>query len=288
MTKRQFQTANFLKKIGILRKQKRLQNAAIELQLLRQAEEILGRNVWAKLKDIEQYKVNYWGINKLLQERNVYNDKIHEIKDKIEDIKNNQETRFKEVNNPDHNIEEMYEKQKSVVEKIKIEQTDISDVAANIKRSFDGAVAKLQAITDNDTNAAEVNAEKAKIEQLKNKFSDLKDKKTFSDKKLAKQTAILTKISDSLLNSKNSYKDNAAGNYEIMGKANRALSAYRSKIGLLDNKIIVHYNEIGKNISKECYSDKECRKAVKGKFNLCKIMKSLRQSIDFNHTLADR
>ena len=96
------------------------------------------------------------------------------------------------------------------------------------------------------------------------------------------------KISDSLQNSKITYKDNAIDNYEIMGKANQALSAYRSKIGLLDNKIITQYNEIGQNISKDCYSDKACRKAVKGKFNLCKIMKSLRQSIDFNHTLAGR
>jgi hypothetical protein len=77
-------------------------------------------------------------------------------------------------------------------------------------------------------------------------------------------------------------------NHEIMGKANQALSVYRSKIGLLDNKIVAHYNEIGQNISKECYSDNECRKAVKDKLNLCKIIKSLRQSIDFNNTLADR
>ena len=73
-----------------------------------------------------------------------------------------------------------------------------------------------------------------------------------------------------------------------MGKANKAISAYRSKIGLLDNEIITHYGEIGRNISKEAFSDDDCKKAVKGKFNLCKIMGALRKSIDFNHDLADR
>ncbi|MGJ8656738.1 MAG: hypothetical protein ACSHX6_09820 [Akkermansiaceae bacterium] len=277
-----------MKKFGVLRKQKRLQDAALELQLLKEAEEILGRNVWTKVKELEHYKVNYWGINKLLHERNELSDKIQDIKSKIESIKQNQETRFKEVNNPEHNVEEIYEKQKIVVNKIQAEQKDISDIAANIKRSFDGAMAKLDALTSNDVPDSEINSEKAKIEQLKKKFSDLKEKKTISDKKLAKQTAILVKISDSLQSSKNTYKDNAAGNYEIMGKANKALSAYRSKIGLLDNKIITHYNEIGKNISKECFADDDCRKAVKDKFNLCKIMRSLRQSIDYNHNLADR
>mgnify|MGYP000206335314 CR=1 FL=1 len=288
MTNRQFFFANLFKKVGLLRKQKRLQDAATELQLLKEAEEILGRHVWTKVKDLEHYKVNYWGINKLLNERSEFVDKIQEIKARIENIKHNQETRFKEVNNPEHNIEGAYEKQKLVVDKIKSEQQDISDVAANIKRSYDGAGAKLEAISSGDENHPDIAAEKAKITQLKKKFTDLKEKKIFSDKKLAKQTAILMKISDSLQNSKNTYKDNAVGNYEVMGKANKALSVYRSKIGLLDNKIIAHYNEIGRNISKECFSSDECRRAVKGKFNLCKIMKALRQSIDYNHTLADR
>jgi len=288
MTNRQFIIANFLKKIGIQRKQRRLQDAATELQLLKEAEEILGRNVWTQVKNLEHYKVNYWEINKLLQERTEFTEKITEIKNKLENIKQNQETRFKEANNTDINIDEMHEKQQLVVNKIKSEQEDISNVAANIKRSYDGAISKLKALGSDSSNEAEIEAEKKKIEQLKNRFTALKDKKANSDKKLAKQSAILNKISDSLQNSKSTYKDNAVDNYEVMGKANQAISAYRAKIGLLDNKIIEHYNQIGKNISKECFSDNDCKKAVKGKYNLCKIMRSLRQSIDFNHTLADR
>ena len=288
MNNRQYIIANFLKKFGIVRKQRRLQDAATELQLLKEAEEILGRNVWQNLKDLEYYKVNYWGINKLLQERENYTDKIIEIKSKIEAIKQNQETRFKEVNNPGQNIEEIHDKQKIIVEKIQSEQQDISNIATNIKRSYDGVVAKLEAIQSGEPTDAEINAEQSKLEQLKKKFADLKEKKLLSDTRLAKQNAVLAKITDSLKSSKNTYKDNAAGNYEVMAKANKAISAYRSKIGLLDNQIITHYGEIGRNISKEAFSDDECRKAVKGKFNLCKIMGALRKSIDFNHNIADR
>lgn len=288
MTNSQFLIANLLKKFGFLRKQKRLKNAATERQLVKEAEEILGRHVWPKVKELEHYKVNYWGINKILNERSELINKIQEVKSKIENIKQNQETRFKENNNPDRNIEEIYEKQQTVVDKIKSEQQNISHVAANIKRSFDGTIAKLDALNSAGSDYDEIETENAKIEQLKNKFSDLKEKKKLSDKKLAKQTAVLMQVSDSLKKSRNSYKDNAASNYEIMGKANKALSAYRSKIGILDNKIIAHYKEIGQNISKECFTDEECKKAVKGKFNLCKIIRSLRQSIEFNHSLGDR
>ena len=289
MTSQQFFFANILKKLGIQRKQKRLQAAATELQLLREAEEILGRSVWTKVKELEHYKVNYWEINNLLHERAELTKNISEIKTKIENIKQNQENRFRAKSTPDHDIETNYQKQKDLVDELKKEQINISDIAANIKRSYDGSAAKLEALNlEKNINQAEIDKEKIKINQLKDKFSHLKEKKADSDRKLAKQTAILSKITESFELSKRTYKDTAAGNYEIMGKANKAISAYRSKIGLLDNKIIDHYNEIGKHISKECFTDKECRKAVKGKFNLCKVMQALRQSIDFNHTLADR
>lgn len=291
MTKKQFIIANLLKKLGILRKQKRLQDAATELQLLREAEGILGRNVWQNVKNLEQYKVNHYRISKLLKEKSEYSDKIQEIKERINTFNNNQETRFKSANKSDKDIEGLYEKQKAIVNKIKVEQTEISDLAANIKRRYDGVIAKLEIITIDDSledNATEIDAENAKLHQLKNKFAELKEKKRLTDKKLTKQSAILAKISESLKNSKITHKDTAVDNYEIMGKANKAISAYLSKIGLLDNQIINHYNEIGKNISKECFIDRDCKKAVANKFNLCKIIKSLRSSIDYNHTLADR
>jgi hypothetical protein len=287
MTKRQFITAKFLKKTGIYRRQKRLQDAADEIQLLKEAGGILGRHVWTKVRDLKPYEDNFWGINNLLKERSEFSEKIQGIKSKLEGIKQNQETRFKKDNNSEYNIEETYGKQKLVVDKIKSEQSNIKDVATNIKRIFERSEAKLKALTSDGNGEIEAIAEKAKIKQLKSKFLDLKNKKTLSDKKLLQQTAILMKVADSLQKSRSSYKNNAVGNHQIMSEVNQKLSDYRSKIGLLDNKIIAHYNEIGQNISKECFSNEECKKAVKEKFYLCKIMNSLRQSIDFNQKIAN-
>ena len=288
MTQRRFFIANLLKKIGISRKQKRLLEAGTELRLLREAEEILGRSVWAKLKDIEQYKENYLNISNLLQEKNAYQEKILGIKSKIEEIKRSQESKFKEDNNSVINFDEHYEKQKLIVDQIKSEQVDISNVAANIKNIFDQSVARLQTLMNENGDKAEINAEKAKIEQLKSKFSDLKEKKLLSDENLAKETALLTKISESLNGAKITYKDTAAGNYEIMGKANKAISTYFAKIGQLENQILLNYSQVGQNISNDCYTNIECREAVKSKLMLCKIIKALRRSIDLNQILADR
>lgn len=288
MTKRRFIIASLLKKIGISLRQKRLVDAASELRLLRDAEEILGRSIWTKVKDIEQYKNNYLNISNLLEEKNTYQTKIQDIRSKLDDIRRNQESKFKDDNSSEINLEELYEMQKSVVDKIKSEQSDISIVAANIKKIFDQSVSSLQAIMNEGNNKAELSAEKAKIEQLKNKFADLKEKKIISDENLAKETAILSKISDSLKGKKNTDNDSIANNYEIMGKANKALSSYYSKIGFLDNHILLNYNQIGQNISNEWQTNSQCKEAVKSKLMLCKIIKALRRSIDFNTILADR
>ncbi len=289
MTKRQFIFAKFLKKFGFLNKQKRLNDAATELQLLREAEDILGRSVWQNTEQLDLYKVNYWNIKNLLKQRAEISDKIQEVKDKVESIKQNKKTRFEGKSNVgDLNLEDMLAKQTVRVKEIETQQHDISRVANNIRRLYDGTILKLQTLIDNHADAEEINVEELNIARLKEKFSNLKESKITCDGELSKQRAILKKISDSIYSNRTSYKDDATNNYEIMGKANKAISHYRSQLGLLDGKIMEHYDEIGKNISKDYFIDSECREAACTKEPLIKLMKALRQSIQFNYELADR
>jgi DNA repair exonuclease SbcCD ATPase subunit len=288
MTKRQFIIADFLNKIGIQRKRKRLLDAANELNLLREAVEILGRSVWINVKDIDPYKVNYERIHKLLQEKDEVNQKIQKTRERIEILKQNQESEFKEINSHEQNIEELYKEQKSVVEKIKAEQSDIIDIVSNIKKNFDDSVTKLQQIIREGSDEAVIEAGKAKVEQLRNRFAELKNKKIISDRKLAKETDFLTKMSSSVQSSNSKVDYKTINDYGIVAEANREMAGYHSEIGVFENELITHYNKIGQMISKECFSNSQCRKAVGSKFKLCKIIKSLAQSIDFNHSIADR
>lgn len=289
MTKRQFLIANLLKKIGFLNKQKRLNNAATELQLLREAEDILGRSIWRNTEHLDLYKINYWNIKKLLKQRAEISDKIQEVKDKIDSIKQNKKSKFEgKLSVGDISLEEMLHKQTIRVKDLEAQQGDISRIASNIRRLYDGTVLKLQTLIENDADTEEIMVEELNIEKLKEKFTALKDSKSSCDEELAKQRAILKKINDSIYSNRVSYKEEATNNYEIMGKANKAISHYRSQLGLLDGKIMEHYDEIGKNISKDFFVDKDCREAAKSKEPLIKLMRALRQSIQYNYQLADR
>ncbi len=290
MTQRQFFYANLLKKIGLSFKQKRLIEGAQELRLLKEAEEILGRSVWTKVKEIDLYRDSYLNINHLLKEKVVHQDKIREIKAELEEIKVAHDLQLKSQTNPEHHNKDEFDKQKIVLEKLKTEQAEISKSAASIKLRFDQSVSRLQTLMSQavDINQDEVSAEKVNIERLKNEFESLKNKKTQVDQNLVKENAEFRRLSDILLGAKNSYQSMISTNYETLGKVNKALSTHFSQIGHIDSQIIQNYGQIGQGISNSWQTNPECKVIVKHKLVLCKIMIALRKSINLNQILADR
>jgi len=289
MTKAKYRVANFLKKFGIQKKQKRLNDAAVEIQLLRQAEDILGRSVWQNIEGIDKYKVNYWNLKKMHLKKEEITEKIEEIEFQISHLKRKKEVQFEQTNNDgEHDLQLMYTKQNDRVQLLKQEQGEITKIAGNIRRLHDGTVLKLQTLKAEGASEAQLQNEEKNLIKLKQKFTDLKDKKIERDKKLVHQIAILKKIEKSINARKSNYRNEATENYEVIGKANKALSAYRSQLGLLEGKLIEHYAEIGNHISKEHFTNSQCREATKEKADLCKIIKAIRLSIDYNYELSGR
>jgi len=286
MTLQRYIKAKFLKTVGISKKQQRLQHAAHEMQLLSDAEEILGRNVWQNVQHIEQYQEHYQSINNLNEEKNGILEKISDIDTKVSQFKQSQAEKFKLVSNFTSQ-KEAYQLQQIKVDGIIADIEDINKVANNIKKSFNLAKQKIQEISGSESEA-EISKTQAKIDRLKAKFTELKEKKILSDQRLTEEKTILKKLENFQDDSKTNYKDAAASNYQLMEKARNALASYRNQVGILDNKIISHYKEIGKNISVEYFTNSQCKAAAKEKHHLCKIIKSLRKSIAYNNILAER
>lgn len=289
MTKGKFRIANLLKKFGIQKKQKRLNDAAVEIQLLRQAEDILGRSVWRNLESIDKYKVNYWNLKKMHHKKVEIVEKIDEIELQIQQLKKKKEYQFEQTNNDgDHDLQLMHSKQHDRVTQLKEEQAGITKIAGNIRRLHDGTVLKLQTLKEEDAAENLLENEEKNLIKLKEKFTDLKEKKIECDQKLANQLAVLKKIETSINAKKSNYRSEATENYEVIGKANKALSTFRSQLGLLEGKLIEHYAEIGNQISKEHFTNEQCREATREKTGLCKIIRALRISIDYNYELSGR
>ncbi len=76
--------SRLLLSFGLHRKNKRLLEAAEEAHLLRQAEEILGEDVWEQVEDIEQISVEYWNLRKLRMEASKFEGAMTEAGDVLD------------------------------------------------------------------------------------------------------------------------------------------------------------------------------------------------------------
>ena len=289
MTNRQFLIANFLKKIGFHKKNKRLTDASAELHLLREAEDVLGTLVWRNIEHIDQFKLAYWELHKLHEEKEELIEKIQTIQDKIESIKQSKIDAFSSsVRANGEDLEAKLEEQNERVKMLQDEAADIARVGKNIRNLYDGLILKLQTLEGNKASQEEIDAEKQNIAKLKEKFTNLKKKKLLCQKNLNQQQAILEQITEDIKKSRSNLTEDAAKTYNITAKANKAISAYRLKLGMIESSILKHYGNIGKEISKEAEFNAECKKAVGKHLPLCNVIRALRQSIQYNHTLAGR
>lgn len=183
MTKLRYLIAKTFYYFGIKRTQKRLNDGAAELQLLHDAEDLLGRKVWRNLGEIEKYRPSYDALVEVHKEKDSLQSKIVEIQQTIEQLKN---------------------------------------------------------------QAGEKTVEPLQVEVVEGSSKD------------------------------------------AVSIATRDLYRFRSKLGILDSKASEYYSAIGRDVSKERYTDKACREATKERAGLCKLMQALKKSVGYNYELSGR
>src|SRR5690606_27932565 len=69
MTQSRFYLARIAQAFGVQRRQRRMAEAAAEMHLLREAEQVLGLALWERVEAIEALGVEYWNLRKLHKER---------------------------------------------------------------------------------------------------------------------------------------------------------------------------------------------------------------------------
>jgi len=289
MTRTQFFTAQILSKIGFSRTQKRLLDAADEVHLLTEAHEVLGKNVWADLKDSPQYKEFIREIEQLLEEKEKLLNKSEILKDEEITLRDQQNNQFNVSNVSEESTLVQFRQQQTGVAEIKSELAKIKSEAMQIKRQHDEAkiyLDEIKAAGETDTDI--ITAQEEQINSHKQSFLQLKLQKQTQDKLLAQASAKLDTLSEKIEHSSNAKQDSTVQNFKKLGEKNKEISTTVSRIGIIDNKIGSHFRELGKHISNDVFTNTESKKLIREHFRLCKVIKALRTSIKYNHILGGR
>ncbi len=278
-----------LQSFGLYRKQKRLMEAASEMHLLQDGEEILGALCWKNVEEIDDISLEYWQLRKL-------NRRCNEIIEKIaaaEKILDKSHSERAELTDRDRGeqaelLDDLALLERSK-EKLTRERNEIIMEAKAVRRRYETMKTKLTVLEEEDAVESEGYREgNTKLAELKKQFGDLKKRRSEIGGLLDETEGDFQKHKDLVFKREEGVKGTTVETYSLLGRANRDLSQFRSKLGVEKEEVVRLQRVIGRFLCVHESDSTECRKAVTEHRQLVTKLNLLRDSVNMNHTLAHR
>jgi chromosome segregation ATPase len=288
MTRSRYIIAAILRNFGLVRKTKRLTDAAFEIHLMQDGEEILGAFCWPETESIEDLSLPYWNLRRLESEKKEIVEKVTEA-EKILTGAQQQKfdslvmTRIKE--NP-------FTKQKSdlkeVIRELNAEHDALMSKALSSKNRHAALKMKLEVLQKESKNdKASIEACLQDLASLRKTF--IKEKQDLEDikERIGVATGGLEQLGEGASQSLQGSEAKTKEAYEKISQANRDISNHRAKLGLIDEERAALHRKIGHflNLNAE---RKDCRIACRKHRALLRQVQLLLASIRLNHKLAGR
>ena len=290
MTSTRYFIERIAQAFGYNRTTQRLSDAANEMHLLREAEAHLGEAVWQNIEPVETLSNEYWSLRKLSKEYKELQERVEECQKRLEEA---EEERASLINqqaaNDDSGLAERRNQMLDKLEAMARERDDVIREGSNIRRLYKGAKTKLEVLSsEGGVSEAELNNVKGRLEQLKARFTELKQQRDVIAARIQDGDAEIDLINQKLLAQSRKNQEIAAEAFKVINQANKEVWQLRAEIGLVETRMHQLHSEIGRHISRHASHDADCRKAAASQQGLVDLMRALRRSIALNHRLAGR
>ncbi len=277
---------------GLTRKVKRLSEAADEMHLLCQAQEILGEDTWEQVEEVEAVHVDYWSLRKHQLAIDKLKKKI-EVADAV--LEASQEERNALLNQNNDVCEALEEERDDLIkqsEKIIAQRDEIIACAQQIKRRFEASQTKIEVLTTQDKdghtedNSSLIEEERMKVVGYKKDFVRLKKERKAIGNKIREFDVKIESVENKIAQDRKRLRSEASDAYQSIGQANRDKSKLSAEVGTIEDKKKQHFAEIGRYISTHVGSDPICTKICNDHSHLVAQIQNLRTSIALNQKLA--
>lgn len=278
--------SRLLLSFGLHRKNKRLTEAADEMHLLRQAEEILGEDVWEQAENIEAISVEYWNLRKLKMDAAQLKDAIQEADSLLSSSHEERNVILTRTNQECQALEAKRNGYITESEQLILQRDRTIAKAKQVKRKFEAARTKIQVLSREGGDSAVIDEEKQKIVGYKREFAELKQARDDIGAQIRGIDDKIMHVEETLGHDRKRLRDEASSAYQSIGKANRDISKLAADVGVVENEMKLHFCEIGRYVSHNVGVDETCTQICKDHAHLVAQMQSLRSSIALNHKLA--
>ena len=287
MTRSRYLAIRVCQAFGIRLTARHVGNAATELHLLREAEEILGGLCWRDLENFEDLSVEYWNLRKLDKEQVELSTQIASASDVLQQSHDQRAELLEKVVECTKDLVADRENLIEKSERLGAERELILREARAVKRRHDGLKAKLEVLTEEDGQLETINNTKSEISELKTRFGTLRTRRNDLTERLKELDASIKKIDDQIETRRKDIREEAFGSYQSIGKANRDISTNRAELGIIDKEMSSLFCEIGRYLCLNS-STPDTQSILWKNRALIGQMKALRTSINLNNILGGR
>lgn len=285
MTTTRYIFARIAQAFGVNRRQHRMAEAASEMHLLREAEQVLGQSVWERVEEVEELGVEYWNLRKLIKEREEIRGKLAECEAVLADAHEQRSAILGAKSDSQQELEDHRGELLASLEKLAKERDVVIQQAREIRRIYDGLKMKLD-VLEREGSGEAIEKTRSRMAELKTRFTELKQERDIVATKIAEGDAEVDAIDTELSEEKQKNRDEASVAFQQIGQANRDISSLKAQLGLIDTQMRQLFSEIGRHVSRNAFVSDQCRSAAKGQLPMIDVMRALRKSVAMNHRLA--
>lgn len=278
--------ARLFAKCGIYRKTKRLTDAADESHLLKQAEIILGVDLWSECESVEELSVEYWTLRKLEKEKDELQFRFDEANRELEHCS---EQRNQVLNNANESYQSLECDLAALIrnrDDLSKERDSIIAKAHLERRKIESIRTKVEVLLSQPEQVDEVEHANNLIAQYLEDFDQLKVSRNLIAADISVVSVEIESLKKLISDERNNLKAEASVGFQSIGKANRESSQIAADIGLLDLTMQKSYIKIGHYLSRNSGIDPVCSKICAKHMGVINQMRSLRESILRNQKIA--
>lgn len=272
---------------GIKRAKKRWETANRELQILKEAEDLLGRVAWREADEIEELTGEYWQLKNIEGQEVAITSEIERIRQENEDL----EDQIFDITDDIHEeIDQLVEKRNAVaadVDQYLVEIEDIREEAAEIRRRFDGHKVKYKVLKQQqDGDPGELAKIQTTLKELREAFNERKDQTIERNRRIEEIETRLMAVDETIHEKRQEIGVRTARVSQKIGENSRRLADLMAQAGAFERERRELQSKIGLYLSANPDGSEGLRKATRHHMDLVGKINYFRKSIQYNQRLA--
>lgn len=288
MTQSRYLIASLLQNFGVRRKARRMTDAAFEMHLMQDGEEILGAYCWRNIEHIEELSMEYWNLRRLEREEANLLSKVREAEKTLADA---QKQRASYLDRSKGQGEDYLNERNTLlesIEEVNKERDSLMAEAIRTKKKHSALKMKVKVLQEEGLDEeAEIRKAREELASLREIFTADKERLNSLNEKSTHLEDRLDRIQGKIYLEVNDSKGEATEAFSRISKANRDITKHKAELGVLQEEQGVLFREVGRFLNVNS-KRKDCRKACREHRGILEQTRLLFQSIELNRKLVKK